>query len=54
MDRKAFLMLGGTALAGAILLGTTAGRGGRALTAQTGPSLAAEFKAAATEYGVPE
>jgi len=51
MDRRGFLRLGGGGLAGAILLGTTPGR--RAL-AQAEPSLAAEFEAAATEYGVPE
>ena len=53
MDRKAFLTLGGTGLAGAVLLGTTARRDGRAL-ARARPSLAAEFEAAATEYGVPK
>ncbi len=51
MDRRGFLRLGGGGLAGAILLGATPGR--RAL-AQAEPSLAAEFEAAATEYGVPE
>ena len=53
MDRRGFLRLGGGGLAGAILLGTTPGGSGRAL-AQAKPSLAAEFEAAATEYGVPK
>jgi hypothetical protein len=50
MDRGAFLRLGGTGLAGAVLLGTA---GGAAL-ARTEPSLRAEFGAASEEYGVPE
>lgn len=49
MNRREFLRLGGTGLAGAVLLGTV---GGRAL-AQTGSSLKTEFEAAAKEYGVP-
>ncbi len=53
MDRRGFLRLGGTGLAGAILLGTASEGSGRAL-AQIGPSLAAEFEAAAKEYGVPK
>jgi len=53
MDRGVFLRLGGTGLAGAVLLGTTAGRGGRVL-ARARPSLAAEFEAETGEYGVPK
>src|SRR5829696_4090317 len=49
MDRRSFLRLGGTGLAGAVLLGTTAG----GVLAQTGSSLKAEFKAAAKKTGVP-
>lgn len=53
MDRRGFLRLGGTGLAGAMLLGTVPGGSGGAL-AQEGSSLAAEFEAAATEYDVPK
>lgn len=49
MDRAEFLRLGGSGLAGAVLLGTA---GGAAL-ARTEPSLRAEFSAASKEYGVP-
>jgi hypothetical protein len=49
MDRRNFLRLGGAGLAGTVLLGTTGGR----VLAQSGPSLAEEFRAAASEYGVP-
>jgi len=50
MDRRNFLKLGGAGFAGAVLLGTA---GGTAL-AQTGPSLAEQFRSAATEYDVPK
>ena len=50
MDRRDFLRLGGTGLAGAVLLGTSGSRA----WAQSGPSLDAEFEAAATEYDVPK
>ena len=49
MDRRSFLRLGGTGLAGTVLLGTTAG----GVLARTGSSLKAEFKAAARKTGVP-
>ncbi len=49
MDRREFLRLGGAGLASAALLGTA---GGVAL-ARTGPSLKAEFEAAAEETKVP-
>jgi hypothetical protein len=49
MNRRDFMRLGGTGLAGALLLGTTGGR----LLAQTGSSLKAEFESAAAEYEVP-
>lgn len=49
MDRRKFLRLGGSSLAGVVLLGTA---GGAAL-AQGGPSLEAQLEAAATEYEVP-
>ena len=49
MDRRNFLRLGGVGLAGAVLLGTAGGQ----VLAQSGSSLAEEFRAAATEYGVP-
>jgi hypothetical protein len=52
MERREFLRIGGAALAGAVLLGTASSSGGRVL-AQTRSSLAAEFGAAAREYGVP-
>lgn len=50
MDRRDFLKLGGTSLAGAVLLGTAGGR----VWAQSGPLLDEEFGAAAEEYGVPK
>ncbi len=50
IERRRFLQLGGTGLAGAVLLGTTAGR----VLPQTGPSLEAEFRSAAAKYKVPE
>lgn len=49
MSRRQFLRLGGTGLAGAVLLGTTVGEA----LAQTGPSLKAEFDSAAKKYKVP-
>jgi len=49
MDRRNFLRLGSAGLAGAVLLGTAGGR----VLAQSGSSLAAEFRSAAGEYGVP-
>jgi len=49
ISRRQFLRLGGTSLAGAVLLGTA---GGKAL-AQTGPSLKSEFDSAAKKYNVP-
>jgi len=49
MDRRNFLRLGSVGLAGAVLLGTTGGR----VLAQSGSSLAEEFRSAAAEYGVP-
>ncbi len=49
MDRRNFLRLGGVGVAGAVLLGTAGGR----VLAQSGSSLAEEFRAAAAEYGVP-
>src|SRR5918995_1551039 len=52
MERREFLRIGGAALAGAVLLGTASSSGGRVL-AQTRSSLAAEFGAAAREYGAP-
>jgi hypothetical protein len=52
MERREFLRIGGAGLAGALLLVTTASSGRRVL-AQTLSSLAAEFEAAAREYGVP-
>ena len=50
IDRRDFLRLSGTGLAGAVLLG---GAGGRVL-AQTGTSLKSEFESAAAEHSVPE
>lgn len=50
LDRGSFLKLGGAGLAGAVLLGATGGT----VLARTGPSLAAEFKAASKRYGVPK
>lgn len=52
MERREFLRISGAGLAGAVLLGTAASSGRRVL-AQTRSSLAAEFEAAAREYGVP-
>ncbi|HEV8043860.1 MAG TPA: peptidoglycan recognition family protein, partial [Rubrobacter sp.] len=49
MDRRNFLRLGGTGLAGAVLLGTAGG----GVLARTGSSLRAEFEAAAKKTGVP-
>jgi hypothetical protein len=49
MKRRDFLRLGGAGLAGAVLIGTPGGK----VLAQTGPSLNAEFEAAAAEYEVP-
>jgi hypothetical protein len=49
MNRRDFLRLSGTGLAGAVLLGTT-GKG----LARTGASLKAEFESAATRYNVPQ
>ena len=53
MDRRRFLKLGGAGLASAAAIGTF---GPHRLMAQTssGASLAAEFRAAEEEYGVPE
>ena len=53
MDRRGFLRLGGAGIAGAVLLGTAPDGSGRAL-ARTGPSLDAEFGAAAKRYRVPK
>ena len=50
MDRRRFLKLGGTGLAGAVLLGTAGSR----VWAQSGPLLDGEFGAAAEEYEVPK
>ena len=50
MDRRDFLKLGGTGLAGAVLLGTPGGLA----WAQSEPLLDQEFGAAAEEYGVPK
>jgi hypothetical protein len=50
MDRRDFLRLSGTGLAGAVLLGTA----GTRVLARTGPSLKAEFEAAAAKYKVPK
>ena len=50
IDRRDFLRLSGTGLAGAVLLG---GAGGRVL-AQTETSLKSEFESAAAEHNVPE
>jgi hypothetical protein len=50
MNRRGFLRFGGAGLASAVLLGTAGSR----VLARTGPSLKAEFKAAATEYSVPQ
>ncbi len=50
MDRREFLRLGGVGLANAVLLGTAGGR----VFAREETSLAAEFEAAAAEYGVPK
>ena len=50
ISRRDFLRLGGTGLAGAVLLGSTGGR----LLAQTRSSLKAEFKSVATEYDIPQ
>jgi hypothetical protein len=50
INRRDFLRLGGTGLAGAVLLGSTGGR----LLAQARSSLKAEFESAAIEYGIPQ
>src|SRR4028119_871716 len=50
IDRRDFLRLSGTGLAGGVLLG---GAGGRVL-AQAGTSLNSEFESAAAEHSVPE
>lgn len=50
INRRDFIKLGGTGLAGAVLLGTASSR----VWAQNGPSLNAEFETAAEEYGVPK
>jgi hypothetical protein len=49
INRRDFLRLGGTGLAGAVLLGTAGGR----VLARTKSSLKAEFESAAEEYEVP-
>src|ERR671917_1405904 len=49
INRRDFLRLGGTGLAGAVLLGTAGGR----VLAREGSSLKSEFEAAAEEYEVP-
>ncbi len=49
MNRRAFLRLGGTGLAGAALLGTAGG----GVQARTASSLERQFEAAAREYEVP-
>jgi hypothetical protein len=49
MDRRNFLRLGGTGLAGAVLLGTTGG----VVLARTDRSLRSEFESAAKKYRVP-
>ena len=49
MNRRDFLRLSGTGLAGAVLLGTAGGR----VLAQAGSTLKPEFEAAAGEYEVP-
>jgi hypothetical protein len=53
MKRSDFLRLGGAGLAGAVLLGTAGATGNRVL-AQKGPTLKAEFEAAAAKYKVPK
>lgn len=50
MDRRDFLRLGGTGLAGAALLGVTGGQ----VWARSRPLLDSEFEAASEEYGVPK
>jgi hypothetical protein len=50
INRRDFLKLSGTGLAGAVLLGGASDR----VLAQTGPSLKREFESAATEYRVPK
>lgn len=50
MDRRDFLRLGGTGLAGAALLGVTGGQ----VWARSQPLLDSEFKVASEEYGVPK
>jgi hypothetical protein len=50
MDRRDFLKLSGTGLAGAVLLGSASGR----VLAQTRTSLNSEFESAAAEYKVPK
>jgi hypothetical protein len=49
MDRRDFLRLSGTGLAGAVLLGSASGQ----VLAQTRTSLKSEFESAAAEYKVP-
>jgi hypothetical protein len=49
INRRDFLRLSGTGLAGAVLLGTAGG----SVVAQTGSSLREEFEAAAREYEIP-
>ena len=49
MDRRNFLRLGSAGIAGAVLLGAAGGK----VLAQSGSSLADEFRSAAAEYGVP-
>ena len=49
INRRDFLRLGGTGLAGAVLLGTAGGR----VLAREGSSLKSEFESAAEEYEVP-
>ena len=50
IDRRDFLRLSGTGLAGAVLLGSAGGR----VFAQAGTSLKSEFESAAAEHDVPE
>lgn len=54
MNRRRFLKLSGTGVAGAALLGVTGSGGVLAREASPGPSLVAEFEEAAAEYGVPK
>jgi hypothetical protein len=50
MNRRDFLRLSGTGLAGALLLGSTSGR----VLAQTMTSLKSEFQSAGAKYKVPK